>query len=65
VAEDVENPQRSYPRALALVIPLSIGSLLPAVARRASALGNWQQWKDGYFSTAAALIGEARGWAIS
>ncbi len=26
VAEDVENPQRSYPRALALVIPLSIAT---------------------------------------
>jgi amino acid transporter len=57
VAEDVENPQRAYPRALALVIPLSIATyFLPPVAALA-ALGNWQQWNDGYFSTAALLIG--------
>ena len=57
VADDVENPQRSYPRALALVIPLSIATyFLPSFAGLA-ALGNWQQWNDGYFSTAALLIG--------
>lgn len=57
VAEDVENPQRSYPRALALVIPLSVATyFLPPFAALA-ALGNWQQWNDGYFSTAALLIG--------
>ncbi|MBZ5665530.1 MAG: APC family permease [Acidobacteriia bacterium] len=57
VAEDVENPQRSYPRALALVIPLSIATyFLPPFAALA-ALGDWGQWKDGYFSTAALLIG--------
>jgi amino acid transporter len=57
VAEDVENPRRTYPRALALVIPLSIATyFLPPFAALA-ALGNWQQWTDGYFSTAALLIG--------
>ena len=57
VAEEVENPQRSYPRALALVVPLSIATyFLPTFASLA-ALGNWQQWRTGYFSDAAALIG--------
>jgi amino acid transporter len=57
VAEEVENPQRTYPRALALVVPLSIATyFLPTLAALA-ALGNWQDWKDGYFSTAAQLIG--------
>jgi amino acid transporter len=57
VAEDVEDPQRTYPRALALVIPLSIATyFLPTFAPLA-ALGNWQEWHDGYFSTAAQLIG--------
>jgi amino acid transporter len=57
VAEEVENPQRSYPRALALVVPLSIATyFLPTFAALA-ALGNWEQWKGGYFSTAALLIG--------
>jgi len=57
VAEEVENPQRTYPRALAMVVPLSIAAyFLPTIAALA-ALGDWQNWKDGYFSTAAELIG--------
>lgn len=57
VAEEVENPQHTYPRALALVVPLSIATyFLPTFAALA-ALGDWQQWKDGYFSSAALLIG--------
>ena len=57
VAEDVENPQRTYPRALAVVIPLSIATYFLPVLAGLAALGNWQQWNDGYFSTAALLIG--------
>jgi len=58
VAEEVENPQRAYPRALALVVPLSIAAyFLPAVAGLASA-GHWEQWHTGYFSEAARQIGE-------
>ena len=38
VAEEVENPQRAYPRALALVVPLSIAAyFLPTLAGLASA----------------------------
>jgi amino acid transporter len=59
VAEEIENPQRTYPRALALVVPLSIAIyFLPTFAALA-ALGDWQQWKDGYFSTAALHLGGA------
>jgi amino acid transporter len=57
VAEEVENPRRNYPIALAMVVPLSIATyFLPTFAALA-ALGNWQDWKTGYFSDAAALIG--------
>jgi amino acid transporter len=57
VAEEVENPQRSYPLALAIVVPLSIATyLLPTLASLA-ALGNWQNWHTRYFSDAAQLIG--------
>jgi amino acid transporter len=57
VAEEVENPQRAYPRALALVVPLSIAAYsLPTLAGLGSA-GNWEQWHTGYFSEAAKLIG--------
>jgi amino acid transporter len=57
VAEEVENPQRAYPRALAVVVPLSIAAyFLPTLAGLASA-GNWEQWHTGYFSDAAKIIG--------
>jgi amino acid transporter len=57
VAEEVENPQRAYPRALAMVVPLSIAAyFLPTLAGLASA-GNWEQWHTGYFSDTAKIIG--------
>ncbi len=57
VAEEVENPQQAYPRALALVVPLSIAAyFLPTLAGLASA-GNWEQWHTGYFSDAARIVG--------
>src|ERR1017187_841066 len=57
VAEEVENPQRAYPRALALVVPLSIAAyFLPTLAGLASA-GNWEKWHTGFFSDAARMIG--------
>jgi amino acid transporter len=57
VAEEVENPQRSYPRALAWVVPLSMATYLIPTASSLAALDGWQHWHDGYFSEAAALIG--------
>jgi amino acid transporter len=57
VAEEVENPQRAYPRALAVVVPLSIAAyFLPTLAGLASA-GEWPNWHTGYFSDAARIIG--------
>jgi amino acid transporter len=57
VAEEVENPQRAYPRALALVVPLSMAAyFLPTLAGLASS-GSWEQWHTGYFSDAATIIG--------
>jgi amino acid transporter len=57
VAEEVENPQRAYPRALALVVPLSVAAyFLPTLAGLASA-GEWQNWHTGFFSDAAKIIG--------
>jgi amino acid transporter len=57
VAEEIENPQRSYPRALAIVVPLSVATyFLPALTCLA-ALGNWSDWTSSYLPTAAKLIG--------
>ncbi|HXW92332.1 MAG TPA: APC family permease [Terriglobales bacterium] len=60
VAEEVENPQRSYPLTLALVVPLSIATYFFPTMLSLAALGNWRQWHTGYFSQAAQLIGG--GW---
>jgi amino acid transporter len=57
IAEEVENPQRTYPRALAIVVPLSIATYFLPTLFSLAALGNWQQWHTGYFSVAAELIG--------
>ena len=57
VAEEVENPQRSYPRALAWVVPLSIATYFFPTLCSLAALGNWQDWKTGYFAGAASAIG--------
>ena len=57
VAEEVDNPRRSLPLALALVVPMSIAAyFLPTLASLA-ALGNWSAGTPDTFSTAAQLIG--------
>ncbi len=57
VAEEVENPRRTYPLALALVVPMSVAAYFLPILASLAALGNWPAWHSGYFSTAAQLIG--------
>jgi amino acid transporter len=57
VAEEVENPQRTYPLALAMVVPLSIATYFLPMIVSLGALGNWRDWHTGYLSDAARLIG--------
>ena len=57
VAEEVENPQRTYPRALAIVVPLSMATYFLPTLFSLAALGDWEKWHTGYFSTAAQLLG--------
>jgi amino acid transporter len=66
VAGEVQNPQRSYPKALAWVVPLSMATYLLPTACSLAAIGNWQQWHTGYFSDLARLIGGPKlGFAIT
>jgi amino acid transporter len=66
VAEEVENPQRNYPLALAWVVPLSMATYLLPTACSLAALGDWEKWNTGYFSQAATLIGgPVLGFAIT
>jgi amino acid transporter len=66
VAEEVEDPQRSYPKALAWVVPLSMLTYLLPTSCALAALGNWEAWHTGFFSDAARLIGGPRlGFAVT
>jgi amino acid transporter len=56
-AEEVENPSRSFPLALACAVPLAaLSYILPTVAALA-ANGDWTAWGEAHFSAAAAAIG--------
>jgi amino acid transporter len=57
VAEEIEDPQRSYPLALAIVVPLSVATYFLPTLFSLAALGNWQEWNTTYLTTAAKLIG--------
>ena len=57
VAEEIENPRRNYPLALACVVPISMVTYFLPTSTALAALGNWQDWHASYFSTAAQLIG--------
>ena len=57
VSEEIDNPKRNYPRALALTIPLvTLAYLLPVLAGLAVAT-DWSGWTAGYFPEVAAQIG--------
>ena len=57
VAEEVEDPQRNYPRALARVVPLSMATYFFPIFCSLAVLGNWQEWRTRYFADAAQAIG--------
>jgi amino acid transporter len=57
VAEEIKDPRRSYPLALAIVVPLSVATYFLPTLFSLAALGNWQEWNTTYLTTAAKLIG--------
>jgi amino acid transporter len=57
VIEEVENPAKNFPLALAIVVPLAVGIYVVTLAAGLTALGNWREWETGYLVTAARLIG--------
>jgi amino acid transporter len=54
---EVEHPRRTFPRALALALPLIVAAyLLPIFAGLAIA-PDWMQWKEQYFVNLAQMAG--------
>lgn len=59
VADEVEAPQRNFPRALFVAVSMAAATyILPTFAALA-ALGNWTEWKEAYFPVAAMRMGGA------
>ncbi len=59
LAEEVENPVRAFPRALAVAVPLSAASyILPPLVSLAAS-GGWSEWGELHFTAAAAKLGGA------
>ncbi len=55
--EEVDNPQRNYPLALLICVPLVIATYVVPTAVPLSALGNWQDWGSLSFTGLAEMLG--------
>lgn len=58
-SEEVENPQRNFPLALAICVPMVIATYAVPTASTLGALGNWQDWSDLTFAGLAEMLGGA------
>ncbi len=59
VAEEMEDPRRTIPRALLIVTPLVVVSYAAPILASLAAVGGWESWHSGHFMA----IGEALGGA--
>jgi amino acid transporter len=56
VSEEIEQPERNFPRGLAIVVPLAVITFFLPMAAGLAALGNWQAWDTGYIVQAARQV---------
>src|SRR6185312_11519095 len=56
VSEEIEQPERNFPRGLAIVVPLAVITFFLPLAAGLAALGNWQAWDTGYIVRAARQV---------
>ncbi len=59
LAEEVEEPKRAFPRALAIAVPLSAASYVFPTLTALAANGDWSEWGDFHFTQAANKLGGA------
>jgi len=60
-AEEIENPQRNFPRALGVAVPMvALSYAVPTLAALA-ALGSWQDWAPQHFADVGRALGGAWG----
>jgi amino acid transporter len=56
-AEEVEDPRRAFPLALLISVSMAAASYFVPTFAALAANGDWSEWGEAYFSTAAAKIG--------
>jgi amino acid transporter len=56
-AEEVSDPQRAFPIALALTVPVAVATYFLPTFLALAALGNWEAWNSRYYVDAARAIG--------
>jgi amino acid transporter len=60
-AEEIEDPQRNFPRALGIAVPMvALSYALPTLAALA-ALGRWEDWAPQHFAAVGRALGGAMG----
>lgn len=57
VTEDIHHPKRTFPRALAVCIPLVALAYLLPVGAGLQAAPDWSGWTAGFFPEVAAMVG--------
>jgi len=55
--EEVDNPQRNFPFALLICVPMVVGTYVLPTAVPLAALGNWRDWSELSFSGLAEMVG--------
>ena len=56
-SEEMVRPERSYPRALAIFLPLSLATYVLPLLVALGVSPDWRQWENGQFNQVAVLLG--------
>jgi len=63
--EEVEKPERNFPRGLAIMVPLAMVTFFLPIAAGIGAGADWPKWTTGYLVTVARGIGgEPLAWGM-
>jgi amino acid transporter len=58
-SEEIVDPERTYPRTLALFLPISVLTYVLPLAVALGATPDWQHWEVGHFTRVALVVGGA------
>ena len=62
-SEEIVAPERTYPRALAIFLPLSLATFVLPLLVALGVSPAWRQWENGQFNQVALLLGG--GWLLA